>query len=289
MPLGAFWFAERSLIWLLRAWQVLCRFCHIPGTISRVFNSPPNIFGAGGSTTSSICGLTTSTTFDSAVPYFLSVSQQYRGASPDPGCVKSSRFMGICWKLSMRCSTVLEIVPITQPSSSSSLRMPSSICSSSSFSSSPSCSSSDLARSLRLSLTALNISSNVFTTFLVVNSVSSPFPISSYPCSIAVSASWTGFLVTAFTLSTKSSMHFTVTSLIENCISRHLSATNIFSQGKLQNGWCEQQFWIARPRSGLEPEPWARFDSGHTKEQHYLMTIGSTPKPQLKPPFVGSV
>jgi len=71
---------------------------------------------------------------------------------------------------------VLEIVPITQPGSSSSLSLPSSVTSSSSSSSSPSSSSSELARSLKLPPITFSFSSNVVSGCVVVDRAFSNLP-----------------------------------------------------------------------------------------------------------------
>ena len=105
-------------------------------------------------------------------------------------------------KLSMWCRTVLEIEPITQPGSSSTLSLPSIVSSSSSSLSSPSWSSSELARSLGLSPIAFDISSTVVLCFLVVVPVFSAVVISFSFSIIAVCAFWARCLATVVSLST---------------------------------------------------------------------------------------
>jgi len=147
----------------------------------------------------------------------------------------------------MRCCTVLEIVPIPQPGSSSSLSLPSSRLSSSSSSSSPSSPSSELTRSLGLSPIAFNISSNVVSGLVVVNPVFSAFLNSSCACSNAVCASSTRFLATAVSLSTYCSIHISIASLLKHCVSCRLPAASFFSDRKLHNAA------RARTLSGAEP------------------------------------
>ena len=117
---------------------------------------------------------------------------------PYPGGVTLSSSSFFCRKLSRRCCTVLEIVSITQPGSSSSPSLPCCVSSSSS----PSSSSSELARSLRRSQIACNISSNVCPGSLDVKPLLSALLISSCSCLIAVSASSTRFLATVVSLTT---------------------------------------------------------------------------------------
>jgi len=148
-----------------------------------------------------VWGFTMAGTIISAVPYCMSVSRKLSDVSPHPGFVSPSNLICYFRKLSMWCWTVLEIVPITQPGSSSSLSLPSSVSSSTS-SSAPSSTSLQLPRSLRLSPIAFNISLNVFSGFLVVDLAFSAYLISSCYCIIAVSASSTRLLRPAVSRST---------------------------------------------------------------------------------------
>jgi len=141
--------------------------------------------------------------------------------------------MCFCRNLSMRCCTVLVIVPITQPCSSSSLSLPCSVSSSSS--SSPSSPSSELGRPLRLSAIANSSSWNIFSGFLVVNPASSACVISSCSCWTAAAASPTRFLAPAVSLSTKSSIHFSFSSMLKKCVSGHFSAASFYLDNKLRN------------------------------------------------------
>jgi len=112
-------FIEPSLIWLLPGREVPCGICDIPETILRHFMSCPNVVSAGAAASSPVCGWTTARTINSDVPYLLSISWKMSAASSHPDCVNSSSFICFCRNLSMRCCTILVIVPITQPGSSS--------------------------------------------------------------------------------------------------------------------------------------------------------------------------
>jgi len=141
----------------------------------------------------------------------------------------------ICWNHSMHCGTILDIVPITQPGSSSSLTLPCSVSSSSSASSSPSSSLLEHAISLRLTPIAYNISLNVLSGFLVVYPHFSAFVITSCSCMIAVSASWTRILATAVFWSTWSPIHFALSSLLKSWVSPRSSAESFCFDHKLFN------------------------------------------------------
>jgi len=155
--------------------------------------------------------------------------------SPQPGCVNSSSFICFCRKHSLRYCSILEIVPITRPGSSSSLTLPPVGSSSSSSLSSPSSSLLEPARLHKLSLMAFNISSNVVLGLVVVNPTFSAFLIWSCTCSIAVSASSTRFLATVVSLSTWSSIHFSFTSLLKKWVSRRLPAASFILDRTLRN------------------------------------------------------
>jgi len=122
------------------------------------------------------------------------------------GCILPPRlsqllsFICFCQNLSVHRFTILLIVPITQPGSSSSLSLPHSV--SLSYSSFPSSPSSELARSLRLSPIVTSISSNVFSGSLYVNPAISACFLLSCSCWNAASASSTRFLATAVSLTT---------------------------------------------------------------------------------------
>jgi len=146
--------SEPSLIWPLSGWEVTASICDCLRMISRVCLCSLNVVAEDVSAVKSIWSLTTTGTFNLAVPYFPSLSGKSLAASPHPRWVNWSSLNNLCQKLAMRWCTVLEIVPITQPGSSSSLSVPSSVFSSSCSISSPSCSSLELASSLRLCLIA---------------------------------------------------------------------------------------------------------------------------------------
>ena len=233
IPLSDCRFPEPCLIWLLPGWGVHCGICNIPRTISRHSISSSHAVGAGAAVSSSIGGFTTAGTIDSVVPYILSLSRKYSAASPHPSCVDSSNFISFYRNLSMHCCTVLEIVPITRPGSSSWLRLPCSVSPSSSPS--PSSPSLELARSLRLTMIATIISSNLFSGSRVVNSTCSAVPVSSCSCLIAASAPSTSYHATVVSLSTYSSIHFAFSSLLKQCIACRFSAASFFLHRKLHN------------------------------------------------------
>jgi len=202
MWLLAWGFSEPALIWLYPCRDVSWGIRDCLGTISRTCISARNVVGDGVAAPVSVWGFKTAGTFNDVVWYFISLSWCWSAMSLHPGRVSSSILIYFCWTLSMRCPTVLEIVPITQPGSSSLHSLPSSVSSSSSSWSSPSSSSSELARLLYLYVIACNISSNVVSGFVVVDCAFSTFLICSCSCIIAVSASWTRFSATAVSQST---------------------------------------------------------------------------------------
>jgi len=227
--------SEPSLIWLLPGREVTAGICHCLRTISSVCMCSPNVVKGDVAEVVSIRGLTTTGTINSAVPYFISLSRKKLAASPHPGCVTLSIVICFCQQLSMRCCTVLEIVPITHSGSSSWLSLPSSVSSSSLSSSSPFCPSSELARSLRLPPLAFNISWNIVSGILVVVPALSAVVISSGSCINALSASRTGFPSTAVSLPTYSSIHFSLSLLNKQCVSRLSSAESFLLDRKLRN------------------------------------------------------
>jgi len=111
--------------------------------------SPERIVTPGVAAFMSLRGFITAGTVNLAVPYFISLSQNLLAASPHLDCVILSCLISFRRTLSTQRCPLLEIVPITQPGSSSLLSLPSSMFYSSS-SPSRSSSSSDLARSLVL-------------------------------------------------------------------------------------------------------------------------------------------
>jgi len=108
-----------------------------------------------------VWGWTTARTFNSVVEYIISLRGRYLAISPHHGCVNLSSLICVSWNLSMRCYTIVEIVPITQPGLSSSLSLPSSVLLSASSSSSKSSPSSEVARLLWFSLIVFDIATNV--------------------------------------------------------------------------------------------------------------------------------
>jgi len=261
IPVSDYGFPEPSLIWQLRSREVTCGICHIPGTISRHSISTPNVVGAGVAASLSVCGLTTAGTFNSDVLDFLSLALKQSAELPHPGCVNSSSFICFCRNLSMHCCTVLEIVPITQPGLSSSLILPCSVSSSSS--SSPFSPLSELARSLILSAIATIISSNVFWGYVIGNPTFSAVPGSSCSCVIAAPTSSTCFLATMVSLSTYSSIHFSFSSLLQQCVSCRFPAASFFFESKLRNA--------PRARTVSASKPlWPSFASWHRRVDRFV-------------------
>jgi len=234
MPWIDFGFPQPSLKWLHPRREVRCGCCNIAGTISRASRLSPHFAGAGAAAISSVCVLTTAGTLNSVVPYFWSFSRMKSAPSPNPGCVNSSCLIHICRNHSMCCYTVLEIVRITQPGSSSSLTLPNSVSwlSESSISSS----SFKLARLLRLSPILFNSSWIVLSDSLVGNPILSVFLISSCSCLIAVTVPSTRMLTTAVSVSTSSWIHFSFSSFLIQCVSRRFSTASSFVDRKLRNG-----------------------------------------------------
>ena len=191
---------EPSLIRVLPGREVPCGIWDIPGTISRDLISSPNVVTAWAAASSSVCGWTMARTLNLDVPYLSFLTQKYLAASSHPRCVNSSSFICFCRNLSMHCCTVLVIVPITQPGSSSSLLLPCFVSSSSS--SSQSSPLSEPARSLRLSPIAISISSNVILGSPAVNLAILACFISSCYYWTAASVSSTRFPAPAVSLST---------------------------------------------------------------------------------------
>jgi len=126
MRLGDCGLPELCLIWLLPGWDAHCSVRSILGTIWRVSICSSNVVRGGAAPTWSIWDITTAGTFNLVITYFLSLPQKYSAESPHPGCVNLSYVICFCRNLS---STVFEIVPITQPGSSSSLSLPCSVSS----------------------------------------------------------------------------------------------------------------------------------------------------------------
>jgi len=228
-------FRKAGLIWQLDGQDVRCCICTFPGMLSRISISSPNVVGADGAVTSSICGWTTSGTFHSVVSFFLSLWWKYSATSLHPGCVNRSSFICFCRKLPTRCCTILEIVPNTQPGSSPSLSLASSGSSSSSPLSSSSSWSAWLASSLRLSLMAFKISSNAVPALLVVPPAFSAFLISYCSWLITVSASSTRFLATAVSISTYSSICFSFSSFLTTHVHPRFSTASFFYDHNLCN------------------------------------------------------
>jgi hypothetical protein len=137
----------------------------------------------------------------------------------------------------MQCCSVLQIVPITLPGSSSSLSVPSSVSSSSSSSSSPSYSSMELARILRQSAKHSTSLQTLFraTLAVVISRI------------ISVSMSWTRFLATPVSISTQFLTHFSFSPLLKLCSSCHFSTTSFFLDRKLCNASLVQTLSDSKP------------------------------------------
>jgi len=201
MCLCAWGFRWPTHIWRLPGREVSRVIGDFPGTLSTVSIGSPNVLGTDEAALCSVCGWMTPGTINSVILHFVSLSRMQSAASPQPGCVNSSSFICFCLKCSIRCCTILEIMPISQPGLSSSCSLRSARSSSSSTSSWQSAASSELLRLLRLSPMACNISSNIVSGFVVVKPALSAFLISSCCCWIAVSPSSTNVLATAVSLS----------------------------------------------------------------------------------------
>jgi len=240
MCLDVWGLSQPCLIWLHPGWGVPCGICDCPGTLSWVCECSPIVVGGSVAPVVCVLGLRTARTLNWAVPYIIHLSQKWSATSPNPSCVNSSSLIWLCQILSLHCCTIVEIVPITKPSSSSSLRLLSSVSYWLSASYSPYCSSSELARSLRLYPIAYDISSNGFSGFLVVDLAFSAFLISSCICIIDDSASWTRILATVASLSTYSLIYFTFSLLFKKWISHLFPAENVFLDHDLcssRNAW----------------------------------------------------
>jgi len=195
-------FAKPSINWPLPGREVPCGICDCLGTIARVIISSPHVVGDGVASVLSVRGLTTAGTFNSAHPYFIALLRKLPATSPHHSWINLTILICVCRKLSLQCGTVWEVVHITQPGSSSSLNLRSSVSSPSSSSSFPSCSLSKLGRLVRLSLIAFNTSSNVVSGFLVVDLDCSAFLTPSCSRIISVSASCSRYLTPAVSLPT---------------------------------------------------------------------------------------
>jgi len=169
-------------------------------TISKNTISSPNVLEADTGATQIICTLRTAGTINSVIPYFLSLSLKLLAAFTLSGCVNLSSLICVSRDLFMVCCTILDVVPTTRRGSSSSLSLRSSV--SSSYWSFPSSSSSELARSLKLSLIAMIISSNSNSASQVVPFTFSAFRMYSCSSLITVSPSSTCFVAKEGFLST---------------------------------------------------------------------------------------
>jgi len=176
---------EPNLIWLLPGRDVTCGICDFLGTLARVSIGYLHVISEDEATSSSVRSWTTAGNFNLDVLYFLSLRLTGSAATPQPCCVKLSSFICFGETHFIVCCTIMEIVPINQPGSSSSLSLPSSGSSLVWSMSFPFSQSSELARSLKLPLMAFNISSNDVSGFAVVNPTVSAFLISSCSCLIS--------------------------------------------------------------------------------------------------------
>jgi len=96
MPLSDCGFSDPTLIWQVHGWEDPFSICDCPGTITILFIWSPNVVGDGVAAVVSGCGLTTAGILNSAIPYFISLSQKWSAVSPNPGCVNSSCFICLC-------------------------------------------------------------------------------------------------------------------------------------------------------------------------------------------------
>jgi len=238
-------FPEPNLIWLLPGQEVPSGICNTPGTISRHSISSLNDVSAGVAASSCVCAFVTDGTSNLDLLYILSLLLKQSAASSHPGCVNSSSFICLCRNHSMRCRTILNNVPNTQPGSPYSLSWHCSLSWSSP--SSPSSPESELVRLLRLSWIVTVGSWHLFWDSPDVNPALSSFLISSGSCWIAGSATLTDFLAPAVPLTTWSSIHFSLWSLLMKWVSSHFLATSLFLNHKLCNAP------RARTRSSFKP------------------------------------
>ena len=103
--LSASGWSEPTLICLHPGWDVTCIMCDCPGTISRTCISSPNVVGDGVAAVMSVWGFTTAGTFNSVIPYSISLSQKWLAASLHPGCVSALSLIRFCQ--SSPCGAVL--------------------------------------------------------------------------------------------------------------------------------------------------------------------------------------
>ena len=69
-------FCARSFIWQLPGREVTCGICNFPGTLSRVSRGSLNGVGTDDAASSAVWSWTTAGTFNSVVPYFVSLSRK---------------------------------------------------------------------------------------------------------------------------------------------------------------------------------------------------------------------
>jgi len=124
-------FPKPSLICLLSRREVPSSICDNPGSTSWNFINSPIVIGAGAAASSAIYSWRMASTSHLDWMYFFSLLQKELVTSSHLRGVNSSSLICIWRNLTMYCCTVLVIVPITLPGSSSSLSWPCSISSSS--------------------------------------------------------------------------------------------------------------------------------------------------------------
>jgi len=228
MPFCVCGSSKPDLFWLHPGWEVPCGICNCPGMISSLCITTPNVVRDDVTAVASVWGFATARTINIAISYFVYLSQKHSIMPTLPGWVSSLNIIRFYQKLTKRWCSGVETVPITGPGSSSLLSLLSSVsCSSSSWSSASSL-LSELARKLRQSPMAFNISSNAFAGYLVVDQAISAFLISSCYCIITVSVSSTDFRAAEVHLSRQSLIDFSCTSLLTMYISCLFSAKSYF-------------------------------------------------------------
>jgi len=129
IPLCDCGFSEPTLIWLLPGQTVPCGICNCPRTMWRGCNCFPNLDSDGVVAVMSVWCFTTAGKINSAFLSFISLSRQLSAAFRHPGLVSFWTLICLYSTDSRRCSTVVAIVPFTQPGWPLLLNMPSSVSS----------------------------------------------------------------------------------------------------------------------------------------------------------------
>jgi len=204
--------------------------------------SSPNVAALGFVVSSHSCSVTTARNFSSVGPCILSLSLKLSVTSPHSGFVNWSRFICLSRDHSMYCCTIFNIGPITQPVASSSQWMHCAVCSSSSTLSS----SSKLAWSLRIFLITSYICPNDCPGSRNVNLPHSTLLISHCSWLIDDSQSSTPILTPAVSLSTSSSIHFSLTFLVNMLDSCYIFAAGFSLNRKLCNALRARTGWASK-------------------------------------------